>query len=170
MIGFPKSLMSLSFLLTLLQISHVLSISNGGSEVNYTTVIAQALEAGISIERAKRVAEALEFERSNWATGSVETDEFYSNVPRNASNAPAGSLLKVQVLTSTPQHTRSHLTRPSRESCSCRKRSTGPRSLLQRMCSGLMRQGYKRMGMQSLDGHIAGLGLLATVVPPIYEI
>lgn len=98
MIGFPKLLMSLSFLLTLfLQISHVLSISNGGSEVNYTTVIAQALEAGISIERAKRIAEALEFERSNWATGSVESDEFYSNVPRNASSAPAGSLLKVEV-------------------------------------------------------------------------
>lgn len=99
MIGFPKSLMSLSLLLTLLllQISHVLSISNGGREVNYTTVIAQALEAGISIERAKIIAEALEFERSNWATGSVASDEFYSHVPRNASSAPVGSLLKVQV-------------------------------------------------------------------------
>lgn len=99
MIGFPISLMPLSLLLTLLllQISHVLSISNGGREVNYTTVIAQALEAGTSIERAKKIAEALEFERSNWATGSVASDEFYSHVPRNASSAPAGSLLKVQV-------------------------------------------------------------------------
>lgn len=100
--GFVKSLMSLSvpltFLLLLLQISHVLSISEGGSrEVNYTTVIAQALEAGISVERAKNIAKALEFERSNWATGSVASDEFYSHIPRNASSAPAGSLLKVQV-------------------------------------------------------------------------
>lgn len=69
--------------------------------MNYTTVVAQALEAGISIERAKNIAKALEFERSNWAIGSVASDEFYSNVPRNASSAPAGSLLKVQVNVNT---------------------------------------------------------------------
>lgn len=103
MSGLSKSLMSLSLLLTflLLQISHVVSISDGGTEVNYTTVIAQALEAGIDIERAKNIAKALEFERSSWATGSVASDQFYSNVPRNASSAPAGSLLKVQVNVNT---------------------------------------------------------------------
>ena len=98
---FPKSLMSLSLFLVLLllQISHVLSISEGGRGVNRTAIVAQAVEAGISLERAKNIADALGFERSNWATGSVASDEFYSHVPRNnnASSAPAGTLLKVQV-------------------------------------------------------------------------
>lgn len=108
MTGFPKSLISLSLLLALLllQISHVVSISGGGSGVNHTTIIAQALEAGISIERAKNIANALEFERSNWATGSVASDEFYSHVPRyNASSVPAGTLLKVQVNVNTSAFT-----------------------------------------------------------------
>lgn len=69
--------------------------------------------------------------------------------------------------TSTPRHTRSHLTRPSLESCLCRKRLTGRRSLLKRMCSGLTHQGYKRMVMQSLDEHMARV---ASVLPPICEI
>lgn len=55
------------------------------------------MEAGISIGRAKNIAFALEFERSNWATGSVASDDFYSQVSRNASSAPGGTLLKVQV-------------------------------------------------------------------------
>lgn len=105
MAGFPKSLISFPLflapllLLLLLQISHVLSISDGGRGVNHTAIIAQAVEAGISIERANNIANALEFERSNWATGSVASDEFYSNVPR--SNASAGTLLKVQVNVNT---------------------------------------------------------------------
>lgn len=97
--GFPKAIMSpslLLFILLFLQISHVLSISG---LVNDTTIIAQAVEAGISIEKAKAIANALESERSTWATGSVESDEFYSHVPR--SRAPAGTLLKVQVNVNT---------------------------------------------------------------------
>lgn len=98
MIKFPKSLMSLSFLLTLfLQISHILSMFIRGSKVNYTTVITLAFEAGISIKRAKKIAKALKFERSYWTIGSIESDEFYSNVSHNISSAPSGSLLNVQV-------------------------------------------------------------------------
>ncbi|PQE17199.1 secretory lipase protein [Rutstroemia sp. NJR-2017a BVV2] len=41
------------------------------------------------------VQEALDFERSRWAHGSVKTDSFY-DVPSNASKLPAGSLIKVQ--------------------------------------------------------------------------
>ena len=107
MTRFPGSLMSLSLFLVLLlhlQISHVLSISEGGRGVNHTTIVAQAVEAGVSTERAKNIADALEFERLNWATGSVASDEFYSQVPprnNNASSAPAGTLLKVQVNVNT---------------------------------------------------------------------
>lgn len=89
---FSRALMLPSLILFFLQISHVLSISR---VVNHTAIIEKAVEAGISIEKAKTIANALEFEKLNWATGSVESDEFYSHVPR--SGAPAGTLLKVQV-------------------------------------------------------------------------
>ena len=49
---------------------------------------------------ASDVTVALNFERSNWATGSVTEDLFY-RVPSNASNATAGSLLKLQASTNS---------------------------------------------------------------------
>lgn len=47
---------------------------------------------------------ALAFERSNWANGSVEEDDFY-RVPKNSSDLPAGTLLKLETYTNTSLYT-----------------------------------------------------------------
>ncbi|KAI4191159.1 MAG: hypothetical protein L6R41_000296 [Letrouitia leprolyta] len=47
---------------------------------------------------------ALAFERSNWANGSVEEDDFY-RVPANSSDLPAGTLLKLETYTNTSLYT-----------------------------------------------------------------
>ncbi|KAI4107797.1 MAG: hypothetical protein LQ339_002407 [Xanthoria mediterranea] len=59
---------------------------------------------GVNATLASDIAVALNFERSNWATGSVAEDLFYQ-VPSNASNATAGSLLKLEVHTNTSLYT-----------------------------------------------------------------
>ena len=56
----------------------------------------QQLQAGINDTVANNLEIALNFERSNWATGSVDDDPFY-RPPSNASGAPAGSLLRLQL-------------------------------------------------------------------------
>lgn len=48
---------------------------------------------------------AARFEQSNWATGSVFADPFYTNLPPNASNVPAGSLIKLEEFTNTSAYT-----------------------------------------------------------------
>ncbi|KAL8940793.1 MAG: hypothetical protein Q9216_002619 [Gyalolechia sp. 2 TL-2023] len=47
---------------------------------------------------------ALASERSDWANGSVEEDDFY-RVPENSSNLPAGSLLKLETNTNASLYT-----------------------------------------------------------------
>ena len=64
----------------------------------------QKLSAGINDTVAKSIEISLNFERSNWANGSVDDDPFY-RVPSNASNAPPGSLLKLQVNANTSAYT-----------------------------------------------------------------
>lgn len=59
---------------------------------------------GVNSTLASDVTVALNFERSNWATGSVTEDLFYQ-LPANASNATAGSLLKLQANTNTSLYT-----------------------------------------------------------------
>ena len=73
--------------------------------VNSTaTFISQIAEAGVSETIAQNVAIALDFERAKWAHGSITEDDFYS-VPHNASLAPVGALLKVQVDANTSAYT-----------------------------------------------------------------
>ncbi|KAI4264286.1 MAG: hypothetical protein L6R42_000600, partial [Xanthoria sp. 1 TBL-2021] len=55
---------------------------------------------GVNSTLACDITVALNFERSNWATGSVYEDLFYK-VLSNASNATAGSLLKLEEYTNT---------------------------------------------------------------------
>ncbi|KAL8827208.1 MAG: hypothetical protein Q9191_003329 [Dirinaria sp. TL-2023a] len=64
----------------------------------------QQSDAGINDTLAENINVALEFEQSNWAGSSVHTDPFY-RLPSNASHAPPGSLLKVQVYTNTSLYT-----------------------------------------------------------------
>ncbi|KAL8768741.1 MAG: hypothetical protein Q9209_005159 [Squamulea sp. 1 TL-2023] len=51
-----------------------------------------------------RVQAALAFERSTWANGSVEDDDFY-HVPSNTTDLPAGTLLKLEIFTNTSLYT-----------------------------------------------------------------
>lgn len=56
----------------------------------------QISAAGISSTLANNVEVALNFERSNWASGSVHDISFYG-VPLNSTNATVGSLLKLEL-------------------------------------------------------------------------
>ncbi|MCJ1345829.1 hypothetical protein MMC31_004038 [Peltigera leucophlebia] len=73
---------------------------------NSTTTITadQRKQAGISSGLAANVIVALEFERLNWANGSVAYDDFY-HVPPGAAGAPAGALLKLQRNANTSAYT-----------------------------------------------------------------
>lgn len=64
----------------------------------------QLIQAGINDTVAKNIEIALNFERSNWANGSVAADPFY-RPPSNASSAPAGSLLRLQLYANTSAYT-----------------------------------------------------------------
>lgn len=64
----------------------------------------QRSRAGISDAEANNIEVAVNFERSNWADGSVETNPFYE-VPSNASHAKPGSLLKLQLSANTSRFT-----------------------------------------------------------------
>jgi pimeloyl-ACP methyl ester carboxylesterase len=71
---------------------------------SYTLTSDQIKLANLSQADVDNIEVAINFERSNWATGSVTSDEFYS-VPENASNAAPGSLLKLEVFTNTTTYT-----------------------------------------------------------------
>lgn len=58
----------------------------------------------ISDVQAANIDVAINFERSNWATGSVTQDEFYE-VPSDASSLPPGSIIKVQPFVNTTTYT-----------------------------------------------------------------
>ena len=64
----------------------------------------QLQQAGINETVANNMQVALNFERSNWANGSVDTEPFY-RVPKNASGAPPGALLKLQISANTSSYT-----------------------------------------------------------------
>lgn len=73
---------------------------------NSTAIIteSQREQADINSSIADNVAVALNFERSNWANGSVSDDEFY-RVPSETVNAPAGALLNLQIDANTSAYT-----------------------------------------------------------------
>ena len=56
----------------------------------------QIEDAGISTTLAKNVDDICNYEQSLWSHGLVNFDNFYQ-VPSYASNAPAGTLIKVQL-------------------------------------------------------------------------
>ncbi|KAL2049530.1 hypothetical protein ABVK25_010217 [Lepraria finkii] len=61
-------------------------------------------EPGIPSVVTKNVQVALNFERSNWANGSVDLEDFY-RLPPNASHSRAGALLNVQIDANTSAYT-----------------------------------------------------------------
>ncbi|KAL6716582.1 hypothetical protein ACLMJK_006149 [Lecanora helva] len=64
----------------------------------------QQEQTGINATLASNFALALNFERSNFANGSTESESFY-NAPSNSSQAPPGSLLKVELDANTSSYT-----------------------------------------------------------------
>ena len=73
---------------------------------NSTTTITptQQRQAGINSTLANNVAIALEFERSNFANGSVASEDFY-DVPPGSANAAPGTLLKLELDANTSAYT-----------------------------------------------------------------
>lgn len=65
----------------------------------------QITKANLSSDFANNIEVALNYERSNWAFGSIAEDSFYT-VPENfTSSTPPGTLLKVEPLTNTTLYT-----------------------------------------------------------------
>ncbi|KAK8155130.1 secretory lipase [Phyllosticta citrichinensis] len=65
----------------------------------------QIAAAGLSETTTNNVNVALNFERTNWATGPVAEDPFYTTVPQNSTFLPPGSLLKVEDYTNISLYT-----------------------------------------------------------------
>jgi pimeloyl-ACP methyl ester carboxylesterase len=61
--------------------------------------------ANISTTTANNINIAVRFERSNWATGSVYSDPFYTALPANSSGSAPGTLLKVEPFVNTSFYT-----------------------------------------------------------------
>jgi hypothetical protein len=61
-------------------------------------------QAGLDSTTANNVDVAIRFEQTNWATGSVHSDSFYT-VPPNSADKPPGSILKVEDYTNTTLYT-----------------------------------------------------------------
>lgn len=71
---------------------------------NFTLTAEQIQQANLSQTLQNNVEVAVKFERSNWATGSISTDPFYtlpSNITASFSSFKPGTLLKVEYLTNT---------------------------------------------------------------------
>lgn len=60
--------------------------------------------AGLSSTKVHNVNVAIQFERTNWAGGSVYADPFYQAAP-NSSHLPPGSLLTLEDITNTSLYT-----------------------------------------------------------------
>ncbi|KJZ72131.1 hypothetical protein HIM_08504 [Hirsutella minnesotensis 3608] len=66
---------------------------------------AQLAPLNLTAADAADIEVVVRFERSNWATGSVLTDPFYTSLPANASDAAPGAVLKVEAFTNTTPYT-----------------------------------------------------------------
>ena len=62
------------------------------------------VDSGIDNVTARAIQVAVDFERSNWATGSILDDPFYC-LPENASSAAPGSILKIEQQTNVTKYT-----------------------------------------------------------------
>jgi pimeloyl-ACP methyl ester carboxylesterase len=79
-------------------------IQNNTFNSNFTLSASQIASANLSTTLASNIEVALNFERTNWATGSIASDPFYTVSPLNASTPP-GTLLSVEIVTNTNLYT-----------------------------------------------------------------
>jgi pimeloyl-ACP methyl ester carboxylesterase len=98
---------SLAFGLTLLGAARCQIAEPMTDVFNSTFQLSAAQKASLNLtdSMASNFDVTLEFEQTNWATGSVNHDPFYTDLPANASHAPAGSLLKLEVFTNLTTYT-----------------------------------------------------------------
>jgi pimeloyl-ACP methyl ester carboxylesterase len=87
---------------------------NNTFDSNYFLTAQQKSLVNLSVSDAQNVQVALNFERSNWATGSVYDDPFYSNLPTSSKTVKPGSLIKVEASTNTTLYTLAPATALSR--------------------------------------------------------
>jgi pimeloyl-ACP methyl ester carboxylesterase len=71
----------------------------------FSLTAAQIASLNLTKATAESINVAVRFEQSNWATGSVLSDPFYTHLPANASHAPAGSLLRLEPFADTSAYT-----------------------------------------------------------------
>ena len=81
-----------------------ISSQNNTFNSSFSLSTSQIRRANLGKTTVHNVNIAIRFEQSNWATGSVQTDPFYTP-PSNASSAPPGSVLKVEDYTDTTLYT-----------------------------------------------------------------
>lgn len=70
----------------------------------YRIPAAYLIGTNISGVQASNIDIAVNFERSNWATGSITQDDLYQS-PANASSLPPGSVIKVEPFVNTSTYT-----------------------------------------------------------------
>ena len=75
--------------------SSTVDLENSTTQPSCALSATRIRDAGISTNLAQVAEDACKYEQSQWSNGSVTFDDFY-RVPGHASNAPAGTLLKVQ--------------------------------------------------------------------------
>lgn len=83
----------------------LLQPQNNTFNSSFTLTDDQIASANLSAAVAHNVNIVTRFEQSNWATGSVRSDPFYTDLPPNAADAAPGSLLKVEEFTDTSTYT-----------------------------------------------------------------
>ncbi|KAF2852139.1 alpha/beta-hydrolase [Plenodomus tracheiphilus IPT5] len=94
----------LSFVLASNAQTGLLHVQNNTFNSTYQLTTTQIQNANLSQASAEDIEIALNFERSNWATGSVHDDAFYRPPLENCTSQP-GSLLRVDEYTDTTSYT-----------------------------------------------------------------
>ncbi|CAM1511791.1 Fc.00g093040.m01.CDS01 [Cosmosporella sp. VM-42] len=72
---------------------------------NFELSNAQISSLGLNPAQANNLNIAVQFEQTNWATGSVRNDPFYTDISGKAKNAPAGTVLKTEAFTIPTNYT-----------------------------------------------------------------
>lgn len=85
-------------------VAQSISPQNNTWNSSFSLTSPQAGQAGLNSTTTNNVDVAVQFERTNWATGSVHNDSFYT-VPSNSSHLPSGSILKIEQYTNTSYYT-----------------------------------------------------------------
>ncbi|KAF1983687.1 secretory lipase [Aulographum hederae CBS 113979] len=99
-----RSSVAILFLVLSSHAQTIITSQNNTFNSSFTLSQPQIDAVGINSTIASNINVAVNFERSNWATGSVDSDPFYS-VPSNSSSFPAGSLIKLQTYVNTSTYT-----------------------------------------------------------------